>query len=156
MKYVAVLALGGLMALVGCKPPQTYEWGNYESSLYTLMKDPTSLDKYGKALQRQIEDGEGSGKVPPGIYAEYGYFLSASNQPGEAIKYYEKEKQRWPESGRMMDKMILNCRSPKTGQAEARPVVVPIIQPATAPASGVVEAPPVQAPAVKPAPERES
>lgn len=133
MKCVTVLTLGALMALVACKPPQTYNWGNYEGSLYTLMKDPTSLDKYGKALQRQIEEGDGSGKVPPGIYAEYGYFLTVTNQPGEAIKYYEKEKQRWPESALLMDKMILNCKSPKARQSAPQPVATPALQPVATP-----------------------
>ena len=124
MKSAFVVALGGLLVLVGCKPAQTYEWGNYEGSLYSLMKDPSSLEKYGLTLQRQIVNGEGSGKVPPGIYAEYGYFLSVTNQPGEATKYFEKEKQRWPESARLMDKMILNCKSPKTNQAAPTPLAV--------------------------------
>lgn len=147
MKSAVVLSLGALFALVGCQPAQTYEWGNYEGSLYALMKDPGSLDKYGQGLQRQIEEGERSGKVPPGIYAEYGYFLTVTNQPGEAIKYYEKEKQRWPESTRLMDKMILNCKSPRPTQ------VTP--QPAAAPAPNAV-AVPVQAPAVVPVRAKES
>lgn len=140
MRYAVALSLVALFALVGCKPPQTYEWGNYEGSLYTLMKDPTSLDKYGRSLQKQIQDGEGSAKVPPGIYAEYGYFLTVTNQPGEAVKYFEKEKQRWPESTRLMDKMILGCKSPKPTQVASQPatpstsVTAPVAQPAPAPA----------------------
>lgn len=121
MKYAITLSLAALFALIGCKPPQTYEWGNYEGSLYGLMKDPSSLDKYGRSLQRQIQDADGSGKVPPGIFAEYGYFLTVTNQSGEAIKYFEKEKQRWPESARLMDKMISNCKSPRTPQAAQQP-----------------------------------
>lgn len=150
MKFAAVLSLGALMAFVGCKPPETYEWGNYEGSLYTLMKDPTSLDKYGRALQRQIEDGDRSGRVPPGIYAEYGYFLTVTNQSGEAIKYYEKEKQRWPESARLMDKMVLNSRSPKASQVAPQPATAPALLPTAA------SAPPTQAPAVNAAPGKES
>ena len=125
MKYLITLSLLLLLASVGCQPPQIYSWGNYEGSLYTLMKDPTSLDKYGRALQQQIQDGEGSGKVPPGIYAEYGYFLMVTNQPKEAINCFEKEKQRWPESARFMDKMILNCKSPKPLQTTPQPAAAP-------------------------------
>jgi hypothetical protein len=133
MNYTIALLLAASIASVGCnRPTQTYEWGKYESSLYTLMKDPTSLDKYGIALQKQIKNGEESNKVPPGIYAEYGYFLTVTNQPGEAIKYYEKEKQRWPESARLMDKMIMNCKSPKPTQAPPTPTPAAIVAPAPA------------------------
>ena len=125
MRYAIVLFAGVTLASIGCRPATTYEWGNYEGSLYTLMKDPTSMTKYGNSLQRVIEDGEGSGRVPPGIYAEYGYFLYVNNQPGEAVKYFEKEKQRWPESGRLMDKMISNSRSPKPNQTTPTPPALP-------------------------------
>lgn len=144
MKSTIVLALGAVFILAGCnKPVQTYAWGNYEGSLYGLMKDPTSLDKYGRALQKQIQDGEVSTKVPPGIYAEYGYFLTVTNQPGEAIKYFGKEKQRWPESARLMDKMILNCQAPRA--------LPPTPPPAAAPATA-----PVFAPTVIPVPAKAS
>jgi hypothetical protein len=126
MNRPIILALGALLALVGCKPPQTYEWGNYEGSLYGLMKDPSGLENYGHSLQKQIQDGEGTGKVPPGIYAEYGYFLTATNQSGDAIKYYEKEKQRWPESAHLMDKMISNSRSPRPAQTTTQPATTPL------------------------------
>ena len=150
MKATIVLALGALVILAGCnKPVQTYAWGNYEGSLYGLMKDPTSLDKYGRALQTQIQDGEASSKVPPGIYAEYGYFLSVTNQPGEAIKYFGKEKQRWPESARLMDKMILNCQAPKAQPPTPQPVTPSA--PTAAP-----EATPTPAPTVTPVPAKAS
>jgi hypothetical protein len=155
MKYAAVLSLGALVALVGCKPPQTYEWGNYEGALYSLMKDPSSLDSYGKSLRRHVEDGQQSGKVPPGIYAEYGYFLTVTNQPAEAIKYYEKEKQRWPESARLMDKMILNCRAPRPNQVAPQPTTI-TPPPAAVPATGSVALPPAQAAAANPVPGKES
>jgi hypothetical protein len=150
VKYILVLSLGFALTAVGCKPVQTYEWGNYEGSLYVLMKDPSSLDKYGHALDRQIHDGEGFGKVPPGIYAEYGYFLQATNQPGEAMKYFEKEKQRWPESSRFMDKMILNCKSPKPAPSIPPPPAAPTSAPEPAPG-----APPAPAPEAVLAPAKE-
>jgi hypothetical protein len=161
MKRSILLSLGVLVTLVGCKPPALYEWGNYEGSLYTLMKDPTSFEQYGKALSRQIEDGERSGRVPPGIYAEYGYFLSVTNHPVDAIKFYEKEKQRWPESALLMDKMILSEKGPKPARtasapaAAAAPGAVPVVQPATSPASGGPVPLPASAPNAVPAPVKE-
>ncbi len=129
MRYAILLVAGAAIALIGCKPPTIYDWGNYEGSLYTLMKNPTSMEKYGKSLVSLIQDAEGSGRVPPGIYAEYGYFLYVTNQPGEAVKYFEKEKQRWPESARLMDKMISNGRSPNPNRATPTPPAVPAAAP---------------------------
>lgn len=126
MKCVAVISLALFFACVACKPPQIYEWGNYEGALYGLMKDPAKLEKYGQSLQKQIKDGEASGKVPPGIYAEYGYVLMASNQPKEAAHYFEKEKQRWPESTRFMDKMILTCGNPRSLQSGPQPATASV------------------------------
>ena len=120
----------GLLALTACKPPALYEWGAYEPSLYKLMKDPSSLEKYGLALQKQIANGESQGKVPPGIYAEYGYVLAQGNQRQLAIPYFEKEKQRWPESLLLMNKMIASCRAPKANpKVESAPTPVQQSQP---------------------------
>ena len=159
MKATLLLALGAVFILAGCanRPVQTYAWGNYEGSLYGLMKDPTSLDKYGRALQKQIQDGEVSGKVPPGIYAEYGYFLSVTNQPGEAVKYFGKEKQRWPESARLMDKMILNCQAPKPPSPAPQTAPPPMPPPAAAAAPAPAPtATPTPAPTVTPVPAKAS
>jgi hypothetical protein len=134
MKRAAAISLVLFFACVACKPPQIYEWGNYEGALYGLMKDPVKLEKYGQSLQKQIQDGEASGKVPPGIYAEYGYVLMVSKQPKDATHYFEKEKQHWPESTRFMDKMILNCGNPRPLQSAPQPAAASAVTTAQMPA----------------------
>jgi len=97
-----VMAVG----LIGCATPPMYHWGNYEHSLYQYYKHPEDESKIAESLATIIKDGEVDGRVPPGIYAEYGYFLLSSGHSGEAITYFKKEKKIWPESSMLMDKMI--------------------------------------------------
>ncbi len=97
-----VMAVG----LIGCVPRSMYHWGNYEDKLYKYYKNPAEMGKMAESLAIIIEKGEVDGRVPPGIYAEYGYLLLITGKSGEAITYFEKEKMRWPESSILMDKMI--------------------------------------------------
>ena len=50
-------------------------------------------------------------KVPPGIYAEYGFILLEMNQFKRAAYYFQQEKKLWPESKKLMNrqKFILRC-----------------------------------------------
>lgn len=91
--------------LSGCVTTK-YNWGNYENTLYSYYKNPAEAEEFAENLSKIIVDGEAKGNVPPGIYAEYGYILFISGKAQEAIKYFEREKENWPESKILMDKMI--------------------------------------------------
>src|SRR5208283_2675503 len=110
MKITLVIPMAAVMFCagfsVGCKKPDLYVWGNYEPSLYSLAKNPAAMEKYGESLRILIVKGEAKQKVPPGIYAEYGYYLIQVKKQDEALKYFQKEKERWPESTVLMDRMI--------------------------------------------------
>ena len=102
-----VMAFGGL----GCGTTTKYHWGNYENSLYRYYKNPAEVEELAEALAEIIAKGERDGRVPPGIYSEYGYLLFISGNTGEAIAYFEKEKNTWPESSVLMDKMIATTKA---------------------------------------------
>ena len=102
-----VMAFGGL----GCGTTTKYHWGNYENSLYRYYKNPAEVEELAEALADIIEKGERDGRVPPGIYADYGYLLLLTGHTGEAIIYFEKEKNTWPECSMLMDKMIATTRT---------------------------------------------
>lgn len=104
--FFSAIAIG----FVGCAPTTMYHWGNYESKLYKHYKNPAKVERLAEALAKIIKDGESEDKVPPGIYAEYGYLLLITGHTGEAIPYFEKEKLRWPESTVLMDKMISSAK----------------------------------------------
>lgn len=97
-----------LAVLLGaCETQQgLYDWGEYEPRLYAYYKDPDDLEPLMADLESTLAAGEETQRVPPGLYAEYGYFLMTKKRHDEAIAYFNKEKTAWPESSVLMDKMI--------------------------------------------------
>lgn len=103
----------GALLLSGCvnQHPDRYSWGNYDSSLYAYYKNPASSAAYAESLANVVTQAGASGKpIAPGLYAEYGYLLLQQKKTDEAIVYFNKEKQAWPESGYFMDGMIKNAK----------------------------------------------
>ena len=99
---VAALGLGS-----GCAVPTKYSWGDYDTSLYKYYKDPSKQADYASALEKNIVSAEQNNKrVAPGLYAEYGYMLLQQKRKSEAVVYFRKEQQAWPESSRFMEGMI--------------------------------------------------
>ena len=116
-----------LLTVTGCAGNRMYAWGNYDDTLYAHYKNPQDHEKHLEKLNVLVTDAEttGGGKVPPGLYAEYGFALYEAGRTDESVIYFGKEKEKWPESSFVMDKMIRNVRrqdeirkkaaSPETG-----------------------------------------
>ena len=120
---IAVKKLTGILILVtsvfmtGCQTnQQLYHWGEYESGLYSYYKDPAELAALSEQLLNAIEDA--NGRVAPGMYAEYGTLLLQQGKKEEAVVYYTKEKELWPESQHLMDAMINNLTRTSTADNE--------------------------------------
>lgn len=108
MRGLVILIAAGLMG--GCTAPGTlYEWGGYPSGLTSYTKSGDA-EQFEEELREAIAQGEGEGRVPPGIYAELGYLLMNTERPGEALVFFEREKQAFPEAAVLMDKMIIGAR----------------------------------------------
>ena len=100
-----------LIALAqGCASTRKYGWGNYDSTLYTHYKKPQDKEAHLERLKEIVNNAETENRIPPGLYAEYGYALFESGNTKEAIAYFEKEKAKWPESNVLMEKMIRNAK----------------------------------------------
>jgi hypothetical protein len=116
-----IAALAFLVAVVsGCATQQThYAWGNYDEALYAYYKTPAQHQQYVAALKAIILATERDGtRIPPGIYAEYGYALYEEGNAAEAIAYYQREMAAWPASQVFMEKMIAAAqRQPRPGPA---------------------------------------
>lgn len=106
--FAACLLLSTLV--LGCASGKRYAWGSYDSTLYAHYKNPQDTQAYLEQLQEIVQSAEAEDRVPPGLYAEYGYCLYENGKVGEAVVYFEKEKARWPESNVLMEKMIRNAR----------------------------------------------
>ncbi|HZD55028.1 MAG TPA: DUF4810 domain-containing protein [Candidatus Aquicultoraceae bacterium] len=98
------------LAAQGCATGRKYAWGEYDAALYRHYKLPQDREAHLEKLKQIVDAAEAEDRVPPGLYAEYGYCLYEIGNPGDAIAYFEKEKSKWPESNLLMEKMIRNAR----------------------------------------------
>lgn len=98
-------------AASGCASQSTlYHWGGYDTALYGHYRNPAEREAWIEALKTAILEAEQQGRrVPPGLYAEFGYALLEEGKRKEAVAYFEKEQQKWPESTALMQKMIRNA-----------------------------------------------
>ena len=90
------------------KPPVTYYWGDYSATLYDAKKSPTAetLQKHKDALVQIIqESNRQSLRVPPGVYAEYGYLLLKEGNTTEGVKYLDLEAETYPESKAFIERV---------------------------------------------------
>jgi hypothetical protein len=110
-----------LLGLAACAPPQKYYWGDYTNSLHSYYVDPKAETNYQKALA-DVTSAEAKGKkVPPGLYAEYGYEALAHGDVEKAVEMFEHEKRTWPESTVFMDKAIAAARTGRKPDAPNAP-----------------------------------
>lgn len=102
MKTPRIITFLTLALLAGCAPSaETFYWGEYSSTLYDLKKNPDdkTLAAHKKELLLIVEQsGKKHKKVPPGVYAEYGYILLRSGGEAEGMEYLDKETTLYPES----------------------------------------------------------
>lgn len=105
MKIKLFLFLTLLTALTGCVQTH-YVWDGYDNKLYSYYKTPAESEQFLEAIHEVIQEGDATQKVPPGLYAEYGYLLFERGQFPEAITWFQKERDKWAESRFFMDRMI--------------------------------------------------
>jgi hypothetical protein len=126
MKRPQVLLLLACLPLalsLGCaaRTPHTYHWGSYETALYGHYKNPQDPEPYLRSLREVIDRCESrGGRMPPGIYAEYGYALYEQRRYGEAEAYFGKEHDLWPESRPLMAKMIRSAEQHRESSAQEK------------------------------------
>lgn len=122
---IAVLGIMLLM-LSGCAQSR-YAWNGYDDKLYAYYKTPAEGDRFMEALDAVIKEGEGENRVPPGIYAEYGYQLYERGRFPEAMVWYRKERDKWPESRILMDKMIALAQGKAARSQEGQRITPPAV-----------------------------
>lgn len=119
-----LLCLCLLQFASGCVQTR-YAWNGYDDKLYQHYKNPAEYDEFVEHLKEVIEDGEASGRVPPGIYAEYGFALYEKGNLPEAAKYFKLENDKWPESRVLMAKMIQNTQTRDKQDKQGNQIVDP-------------------------------
>lgn len=106
-----VLLIAILMLLTACGPKSKpmYYFGDSSSTLYAYKKAPSdeSFVQMKKSIQEVIEHSEQNGiAIAPGTFANIGYINLMEGNPDQAIAYFNKEKQLYPEATVFMDRMI--------------------------------------------------
>jgi hypothetical protein len=111
-----VFAVVAALVLGGCAP-RLYHWGQYEDSLHTRVTDASAegRQKAFRMLEQTIQEAEQTGqRVPPGVYADYGYLLYQSTRPDDAVRYLRKEAELYPEAKPLMDSVISRIDQKRT------------------------------------------
>lgn len=113
MRRAALLAaaLAAVLGGAACTPRSTlYDWDGYDDALYRHYRQPQDRDTWVESLKTAVLAAEAQGRrVPPGLYAEYGYALYEEGVYPQAVAYFRKEREQWPESRFLMEKMIRNA-----------------------------------------------
>lgn len=105
----SLIIIAGAVLASACGGPEMYYYGDYSSTLYAFKKEPGAETKEAhlQSLHEILEKSEKEElRVPPGIYAELGYWLAQDGNTDEAVRYFQLEKQTYPESARLMNRMI--------------------------------------------------
>ena len=100
--------------VTGCgkevKPP-LYNWGNYvkSSADYGMNgHNKEVLEKHLLELEKLINESEtNEQRIAPGIYAEYAQILYETNKKEKAKKYFELEKNTYPESSQFLNRVMI-------------------------------------------------
>ena len=99
-----------LIFVTGCAQTH-YSWNGYDQALYDHYNSPGEREKYNETLKVIILKAEESGKIPPGLYAEYGYTFYEVGNFQQAVQYFQREADLWPEARFFMNKMIRNANT---------------------------------------------
>lgn len=109
-KKVLLLLLSLIIPIIsGCTTNKMYYFGDYSETLYAYEKNQNdeSLIKHLQELDRVIQESKDKNlRVPPGIYAEFGYLKLKMKKPKEAVEYFNAESQLYPEGKHLMDRLI--------------------------------------------------
>jgi hypothetical protein len=125
-KYLIISV--GLLFLSGCAAKTHYVWSDYDTKLYKYYQNPSERDEFVLQLKEVLDECESAGRVPPGIYAEYGYMMYEQGNSLQAVAYYQKEADKWPESKAFMSKMITNAQKrSKKQDIKANPAVQVVV-----------------------------
>lgn len=117
-KTLILLVALSSVALSGCAPGSRWTWNNYQEHLYDYYAQKLSDAEYVEFLLQAEKDSQnGNTKLAPGLYAEIGTLYLRMGQEKEAVGYYQKEAEAWPEAKPFMDALIkgLAQRNQKAG-----------------------------------------
>lgn len=109
IKTFVLIIICGLF--VACTSTPRYYWADYPDGLYQFYNQPAAASRVRTSLHELIENAESKNLViAPGIYAELGTYYLESGDMNQAVFYYQKEHDYWPESAAFMQMLISNLQ----------------------------------------------
>ena len=120
MRGIYIALLGVILAGCASGNKSLYDWGGYDTMLYSAYKEPATTGANIQKLESHIQKLEqGKQKVPPGLYADLGTLMLQAGKKEEAQTYFRKERELWPESAPLMDALIRNgtMQTPKEAKS---------------------------------------
>ena len=121
MRHIFLLMSGLVsLSLVGCAtaPKSLYSWGEFPQQTYLSLSLPEKAMPQDQVLKLEKDIEKAKAKnlaVPPGLYAHLGLQYLNMNDAPRAIQYFELERQVYPESTVLMDRLLKKM----TGQSTA-------------------------------------
>jgi len=117
---ISLLAGLASITLVGCAsaPKPLYSWGEFPNQTYLALSLPEKASPQDQVLKLEKDVEKAKAKnlaVPPGLYAHLGMQYLNMNDAPRAIQYFELERQVYPESTVLMDRLLKKM----TGQTTA-------------------------------------
>lgn len=95
--------------LGGCATNTLYQWGAYDDHLHAAYKDASKIEALRLKLEAHIREIEqAKSRVAPGLYAEVGTLHLQAGRRSQAVDWYKRERQAWPESQQLMSALIQN------------------------------------------------
>ncbi|MCZ8355165.1 MAG: DUF4810 domain-containing protein [Cyclobacteriaceae bacterium] len=111
MKRLIQLSLWALLfssCMQGAKP--LYYWGNYEKNSYKMVKgrEEEDLNKLMETYKDIVENASTKSQrgIPPGVCADYGFFLLSQGKNEEGRRWLDQEKILFPESAVFIDRIL--------------------------------------------------
>lgn len=112
-----------VLFFVGCgaKNESIYSWdGSYMDSVYATLNNENDPTKDIANIETFIKQTNTDGKrVPPGVYAQLGLLYSQTGDNEQALVYFKKESEAFPESKHYMD-FIANKGTSEEAQKEPK------------------------------------
>ncbi|MDE5837356.1 MAG: DUF4810 domain-containing protein [Paramuribaculum sp.] len=109
-KWTIVPMVIALMGITSCSSQKSlYSWYGYEDAAYQNNKKQTEKteENFVKQISKVMEKQTGTRHiVPPGIFAEYGYFLIKKGKVQEGTAILRKEIETYPESQIFITRII--------------------------------------------------
>jgi hypothetical protein len=109
-KKTVLLSLAAAVLLTGCQSsPDIYYWGDYEHLIYISYTKPDKAtpELQVQAMEEDMHKAASAKKpLPPGFHAHLGNLYYQMGKPDLAVQEFQKEKEQFPESAVLMDRLI--------------------------------------------------